>query len=277
MSTDDPTGPVFIKGHGTENDFVLLPDASDELVLTPDLARRLCDRRTGVGGDGAIRIAPADGDRFLMDYRNSDGSPAEMCGNGARVFARFLVDAGWARAGRIGFDTRGGPRTADLAATGDVRIGMGPVRLGGPGVAAVAGREFPGTAVDVGNPHLVCLFDENDATPEDLDALDLSVAPGVDAGLFPEGVNVEFVLPVGPDELRMRVFERGAGETRSCGTGTVASAAAHLAATDRQAGVVTVNVLGGRVRVEITDVGADLIGPAVLTYSGTLNPDVLSS
>lgn len=277
MSTDDPTGPVFVKGHGTENDFVLLPDASDELVLTPELARRLCDRRTGVGGDGAIRVSSADGHRFLMDYRNSDGSPAEMCGNGARVFARFLVDAGWAPAGRIDFDTRGGPRTADLAASGDVRIGLGPVRLGGAGTAVITGREFPGAAVDVGNPHLVCLLDENDVTGEDLAALDLSVAPGVDASLFPEGVNVEFVLPVGPDELRMRVFERGAGETRSCGTGTVASAAAYLAATGRSQGTVTVDVPGGRVRVEIADGRADLIGPAVLTYSGTLNPDVLSS
>ncbi|MDQ6658489.1 MAG: diaminopimelate epimerase, partial [Actinomycetota bacterium] len=263
----------FVKGHGTENDFVLLPDPADDLELTPELARRLCDRRAGIGADGVIRVAPGPGGRFVMDYRNSDGSLAEMCGNGARVFARFLVDAGWAAAGRLDFDTPGGPRSAELGTSGDVRIGMGAVTLGGASAATVAGRQITGRAVDVGNPHLVCPID---GEPAELAGLDLRQAPRYDADLFPEGVNIEFVRSDGRDAVTMRVYERGSGETRSCGTGTVAAAAVQLAGQGREAGSVTVTVPGGTVRVDIRDGTADLIGPAVLVYSGTLNPVVLA-
>ena len=109
---------AFVKGHGTENDFVLLPDPEGTLELTAELARALCDRHAGIGADGVIRVARDDAGRFVMDYRNADGSLAEMCGNGARVFARYLVDAGWASPGRIDFVTRGGLRTAIWAPPG---------------------------------------------------------------------------------------------------------------------------------------------------------------
>jgi diaminopimelate epimerase len=271
VSSAESTGPTFVKGHGTRNDFVLLPDPRGDFRLTEQGARLICDRRAGIGADGVIRVTPGQDGRYFMDYRNADGSLAEMCGNGARVFARFLVDAGWIDAGRFEFDTRGGVRTAQLGADGDVRIGMGPVTLGGSASATVAGVEFAGRAADVGNPHLVCLIDTDPAE------LDLRDAPGFDAATFRQGVNIEFVRPDRPDAITMRVYERGSGETCSCGTGTVAAAAVHLAAQGLSAGTVEVTVPGGRVAVEIGADGAWLTGPAVLVYSGTLNPQILAA
>ena len=258
-------GLAFVKGHGTENDFVLLPDADGALELTAELARALADRHAGIGADGVIRVARDTQGRFVMDYRNADGSLAEMCGNGARLFARFLVDAGWAPPGRIEFETRGGTRTADLGPDGDVTIDLGRVVVGGSSIARVGGVSLAGTAVDVGNPHLVCLTDVPVA------GLDLLRAPEFDSAVFPAGVNIEVVNAVAPDAVRMRVFERGVGETRSCGTGTVAAAAAWLAAQGLSSGAVTVAVPGGEVRVDITSDGiASLTGPAVIVATGTV-------
>ena len=266
-SGDAHRGLAFVKGHGTENDFVLLPDPDGTLELTAALTRALCDRHAGLGADGAIRVCRDGQGRFLMDYRNADGSLAEMCGNGARVFARFLVDAGWAPPGRIEFSTLGGPRWAELGTSGDVTIGMGPVTVGGASTATIAGSQIDGVAVDVGNPHLVCTVDREVAD------VDLTTAPGIDETVFPAGANVEIVQIVGPGRVRMRVHERGVGETRSCGTGTVAVAAAHLASTGRDDGTVRVDVPGGSVTVTITHGTATLTGPAVLVASGTLGED----
>lgn len=269
-----PSAVQFLKGHGTQNDFVLLPDPDGSLELSERLVRALCDRRAGLGADGVIRVAPASGGGFLMDYRNADGSPAQMCGNGARVFARFLVDAGWQPPGEFAFLTRGGLRTARLGLAGDVSIEMGPATVGGRSTATVAGREFPGIAVDVGNPHLVCLLDAGDG----LDGLDLTTAPIFDRELFPDGVNIEFVQSVSAEHVRMRVFERGVGETRSCGTGTVAAAAALLAAGSSAVGVanssesVTVDIPGGTVVVSFGPQGATLTGPAEMVAVGTIDP-----
>ena len=265
-------GIAFVKGHGTENDFVLLPDATGSLQIDERLVRAICDRRAGIGGDGVIRIAPGGDGRWFMDYRNADGSVAEMCGNGARVFARFLVTAGWAEPGRMDFLTRGGVRTAELGADGDVRVGMGPVHLGAASAASVVGTTFPGRRVDVGNPHLVCVLDGPDAQAR-LAGLDLHVAPAVDAAEYPQGANVEFIVRELVDSGRavtMRVHERGVGETRSCGTGTVAAAVTVLDGAD---GTVTVRVPGGRVTVEVSAGEAWLTGPAVLVASGVLDED----
>ncbi len=264
------TGVAFVKGHGTENDFVLLPDPDGTLEVSPSQVRAICDLHAGLGADGIIRIAPApagSSSDFVMDYRNADGSLAQMCGNGARVFARYLVDSGWAAPGRLVFDTRGGVRTAQVPAQGDVTIEMGPARLGVSSSARIGDVEFPGVAVDVGNPHLVCKISTG------LAELDLKVPPDFDSAVFPEGVNIEFVTVLGPDEVRMRVHERGVGETRSCGTGTVAVAAAHLAATGRSTGTVTVRVPGGAVVVGIEDADSTLTGPAVLVAAGHLDAD----
>jgi diaminopimelate epimerase len=263
-----PTGIAFLKGHGTENDFVLLPDPDGTLVISASQVRALCDRHAGIGGDGVIRIAPAAADspaEYFMDYRNADGSLAEMCGNGARLFARFLVDAGWVPPGRLVFDTRGGTRVADVGPEGDVTVGMGPARLGGETSTRISERAFSGVAVDVGNPHLVCLADI------DLATLDLGAQPWFDPTVFPDGVNIEVATQVGPDRVAMRVHERGVGETRSCGTGTVAVAAAYLSSTGRTSGSVVVDVLGGSVRVDVSADGCTLAGPAVVVAAGRID------
>ncbi len=264
------SGIKFLKGHGTENDFVLLPDPAGTMTLSDAQVRTLCDRRAGIGGDGILRIAPAGDGSFLMDYRNADGSLAQMCGNGARVFARFLVDAGWQAAGDFEFQTRGGTRTASLAPTGDVTIGMGPARVGGASSAGSdlnSGRahDFAGVMVDVGNPHLVAFTDL------DLAELDLTGQPSFDASVFPSGVNIEFVTVLGENDVAMRVHERGVGETRSCGTGTVAVAAAYLAARGRSVGTVRVRVPGGVLVVRIEDGESYLTGPAVIVGAGEID------
>ncbi len=271
-STEVPStsggGVPFVKGHGTENDFILLPDPDDILVVTPGQVRALCERHAGLGADGVIRVAPAapgGAAGFVMDYRNADGSLAEMCGNGARLFARYLVDAGWIPAGQVVFSTRGGIRTADVPVAGDVTVEMGPARLGALSSTRVGGNEIAGVAVDVGNPHLVCLTDM------ELSSLDLCRGPTFDPDVFPEGVNIEFVTVLGPDRVAMRVHERGVGETRSCGTGTVAVAAAYLASTGRSTGRVAVGVPGGAVRVTITADDSTLTGPAVVVAAGTID------
>jgi diaminopimelate epimerase len=253
-------GIPFLKGHGTENDFVLLPDLDAALDLTPDRVRALCDRQRGLGADGVLRVVRPGG--WFMDYRNADGSVAEMCGNGARVFARYLVDAGLESASEFVLGTRAGPRPVEVHPDGDVTVHMGPVSLLGSSAATVSTVDYLGVAVGVGNPHLVCVLDGG------LEELDLTVPPGHDVTLFPNGVNVEFAVPDGSDRVRMRVHERGVGETRSCGTGTVAVAAAVLGGT----GKLTVDVPGGTVQVTIDEHGSTLTGPAVFVARGELDP-----
>ena len=243
----------FWKGHGTENDFVLLPDLDDEIDLTPDLVRRLCDRRAGIGGDGVLRVVrhPGPEAEFFMDYRNADGSLAEMCGNGVRVYARYLVEAGLVAAGDLALATRGGVKAVEVLPD-CVVVDMGPAVVGEPELV----DGVPATAVDMGNPHAVLPVD--------------SVAGlGV---LDPDrrDLNVEYVEQLGPAHLRMRVHERGVGETRSCGTGACAVVVAHTLRTGAARGVpYDVDVPGGRLVVTWRDDGHVLLaGPAVLVADG---------
>jgi diaminopimelate epimerase len=284
-------------GHGTENDFVVLPDpdgtAWPEDRLDAAMVRRLCERRAGLGGDGVLRVVRSghvpgaaavlgdDVDRceWFMDHRNADGSHAEMCGNGIRLFLHVLVTEGLldrdsCEAGVL-IGTRGGPRRVGATADGGYWVDMGPVRPFGEGKAGLSGQLFPGLAVSMGNPHLAAVTD----VP--VDTLDLSTVPDVDAGLFPDGVNVELVnlLPAegGADaHVRMRVFERGVGETRSCGTGACAAAYAGLVAGGRTEGTVVVDVPGGRLTVTVGTDTTVLTGPAVLVSAGTLCPEWLA-
>jgi diaminopimelate epimerase len=257
-------GVEFLKGHGTENDFVVLPDPDGVLDLTESRVRALCDRQRGLGADGVLRVVRPDFGPWFMDYRNADGSIAEMCGNGVRVFARYLVEAELVPAGEFTIGTRAGERHVIAHADGTVTVDMGRARVTGTGTATVDGRAFSGVAVDVGNPHLGCVTDVPVAE------LDLHVPPGHDPVLFPHGVNVEFVNVLGDGALRMRVHERGVGETRSCGTGTVAAVASWLHGTGQRVGKATVDVLGGQVAVVIEEETSTLTGPAVLLARGEL-------
>ncbi|HET7243450.1 MAG TPA: diaminopimelate epimerase [Streptosporangiaceae bacterium] len=274
----------FAKGHGTENDFVILLDPDGSGGLTADLTARLCDRRAGIGADGVLRAVrttangmagrtdggpgPAGGagrPEWFMDYRNADGGVAEMCGNGIRVFARYLVRHGLAEGPEFTVATRSGPRLVRMRADGGVTVDMGTVAVLGAGSAVIAGQSYPGLRVSVGNPHLACLVDGP------LAPLDLSRPPGLDPGQFPEGGNVELVRVTGPASVAMRVHERGSGETRSCGTGAVAAAAAAAAANGGD-GTWDVRVLGGDLNVTLDGGRAWLTGPAVIVAEGELDP-----
>jgi diaminopimelate epimerase len=270
-------GIAFVKGHGTENDFVLLADPDASLDLTVERVRALCDRHRGLGADGVLRVVPTalvtDVDMptsmsdWFMDYRNADGSIAEMCGNGVRVFARYLVEAGLVAAGEFPIGTRSGDRVVTVPAddpAGTVTVRMGRVTVTGHSTAKLDGESLPGVAVDVGNPHLACRIDRP------VGELDLTTPPGYDPVTFPHDVNVEFVNELAPDTVRMRVYERGVGETRSCGTGTVAVVAATLHLAGHTTGRRTVLVPGGRVEVTIDEHDSTLTGPAVLLATGEL-------
>jgi diaminopimelate epimerase len=277
----------FVKGHGTENDFVIVPDPEGSLDLAAVTVARLCDRRAGIGADGVLRVVRAkasadpaarelaDEAEWFMDYRNADGSVAEMCGNGVRVFARYLVDAGLASPGEWPVATRAGLKRVTLGPSGDVSVDMGPPIVQGEGSALIAGTSYAGMRISMGNPHLACRIDAP------VRGLDLTRPPEVDAAVFPDGVNVELFRPVGDRHVEMRVFERGSGETRSCGTGAVATAVAAARLADGEPGGEPgewrVDVPGGRVVVTLDGTTSHLRGPAVLVAEGEIRPDWLSA
>ena len=258
----------FLKGHGTENDFVLLPDHDGTIHgdLSPDRVRALCDRRAGIGADGVLRVL-RDGDGWFMDYRNADGSIAEMCGNGIRLFVRHLVEEGLVRAGGpIDIGTRDGTKT--LTIDGDlVTVDLGTPQLLGETKVSVGTTTWPATHVDMGNPHAV-VFVDDEAT---LAGLDLTRPPDHDESLYPDGVNVELVVRRGERHVAMRVHERGSGETRSCGTGAgaVLVATATADAASRPA-TYRLDVPGGTLTLTWTsDDHVLLTGPAVVVARGT--------
>lgn len=261
---------AFLKGHGTENDFVLLPDHDGSVHgdLSPEeMARRvraLCDRRAGIGGDGVLRVVRQDGGWF-MDYRNADGSISEMCGNGIRVFARHLVDEGLADGSApIPIGTRDGVKT--LTVEGDtITADMGTPRVLGESKVSVPGHAWAARHVDMGNPHAVAFVESLD------DAGPLLEAPEHDPTTYPDGVNVEFVVRRGERHVAMRVHERGSGETRSCGTGACAVMVAAAVADGLGPGsTYRVDVPGGTLTVTWTaDHRVLLAGPAVIVARGT--------
>ncbi|HEY1840897.1 MAG TPA: diaminopimelate epimerase [Mycobacterium sp.] len=280
---------IFAKGHGTQNDFVLLPDLDAALTLTPAVVTALCDRRRGLGADGVLRVTTAgaalaagvldrvpDGvhaDDWYMDYRNADGSIAQMCGNGARVFAHYLRASGLEARDEFVVGSLAGPRPVVLhdvdATTAGVSVDMGKANLLGPGQAVVGGRTFSGLAVDVGNPHLACV--DPALTVDALAELDVAAPVSFDHEQFPNGVNVEVLTAPADGAVSMRVHERGVGETRSCGTGTVAAAVAALSHAGASSGSLTVRVPGGDVVVTISEATSYLRGSSVLVARGELS------
>jgi diaminopimelate epimerase len=272
----------FWKYHGTGNDFVMLEDLDDARPLTAELVAALCDRHLGVGADGVIRVirGPERGTDFFMDYRNADGSLAEMCGNGIRCLGRFVVDRGHTTATRLDVGTRDGTKHLRLdVADGTARsvtVGMGPPALWrgalpmlGPAQEQflaepfeVDGRTFKASAVSMGNPHLV-LFVERD--PAEIDVH--GIGPSIEHDpRFPARTNVEFVDVA----VVARVWERGVGETMACGTGACAALVAA-----NEAGLVPpraeVRFPGGTVVVERTPDEVLLTGPAERVFEGTLD------
>jgi diaminopimelate epimerase len=263
-------GLRFLKGHGTENDFVLLPDAGGELKLDAELVRRLCDRRAGLGADGVLHVVPsalhpdaaalADEAPWFMDHWNADGTTAEMCGNGIRVFARYLADAELAEAGRMAIATRGGVKVVELGVgDGPVTVDMGVAQVGEPVDVDGAAATF----VDMGNPHAVL------PVPS-VAALGELVTSRLD-------LNVEYVEDVSDTAIKMRVHERGVGETRSCGTGACAA----VVATSLRTGTARdtaydVEVLGGHLTITWrSDGSVQMAGPAVLLAEGAIREEWL--
>lgn len=277
---------IFAKGHGTQNDFVLLPDINAEIALSASRVTTLCDRRRGLGADGVLRVTTAGAawragvlDRlpdgvgahdWYLDYRNADGSTALMCGNGVRVFAHYLRAFGFESRAEFVIGSLAGPRLVTVhrcdQSYADITVDMGKASRLGAAEAVVGGRRFVGVAVDVGNPHLACV--DPQLTVDALAALNVAAPVSFDQNRFPDGVNVEVLTAPVDGVVHMRVHERGVGETRSCGTGTVAAAVAALADVDT--GTLTVRVPGGDVTVTITNATSYLRGPSVLVASGEL-------
>lgn len=281
------------KGQGTGNDFVLFADPDGEVELDSAQLAALADRHFGVGGDGVIRavrsarlpegagaLAEDSAAEWFMDYHNADGSAAEMCGNGIRVFGRYLIESGLVELG-VGETLRVGTRSGvrGLTRTPDgFEVDLGPFAVAGDALVSARGLEVdrPGLAIGVGNPHVVVAL----ADAAELDGLDLGVAPSI-APPPPQGANVEFVVPGDPlivdgvGRIRMRVHERGSGETLSCGTGAAAAALATREwAGDGAPTTWRVEVPGGVVGVRILETPdgphVALSGPAELVFSGVV-------
>lgn len=282
----------FAKGHGTGNDFVLLPPDAGE--VNEAQVRWLCDRRRGVGADGVICVVPtadspevehlAQQAQWFMDYRNADGSKAQMCGNGARVFAHYLRHLGLVSGEEVVIATRAGTKTVRIVAgraqgtvgACDYAVNLGQwqllreqqaLQLGMDALVSAPGLEepLPALSVSMGNEHVVCML------PADVELaeIDLSQAPRLDP-VPPNGANVEFVQMRGSLHVQMRVFERGVGETLSCGTGAAAAAVATWwwAGQPEQAINWQVDVPGGTLGGQMRGQEVFLAGPAVLVAEG---------
>ena len=284
----------FTKGQGTGNDFVLVLDTDGSRDFSPEEVARICDRHFGVGADGLIRVVPSQllsageavlaeepAAKWFMDYRNADGSVAEMCGNGSRVFARYLTERGLVtleEGETLHIGTRAGVKDIQRNKAGFV-VDMGRWKPDNVEyLVSSIGMEVSrlGQGINVGNPHVVVAL----ATEDELENLDLAKAPKVEPK--PEhGANVEFVVPFEPlvvngvGRIKMRVYERGVGETLSCGTGIVAAAlATRLWAGSSAPNHWSVEVSGGTlgVRMFATEEGEHigLSGPAELSFDGVI-------
>ncbi|MCL5291185.1 MAG: diaminopimelate epimerase [Actinobacteria bacterium] len=273
---------AFAKHEGLGNDFIIVEDLGNELHIMPPTVVHLCDRRFGIGADGLILVRASLEADFKMEYHNSDGSTAEMCGNGLRCFAKYVYDHGLIEATRVTVETGAGIKEIDLVFDGDCAVGA-RVDMGYPALAAseipvtlelgesndvtlsVDGVAIKGTCVSMGNPHCVIFVDDVESAPV------RALGPKIETNpIFPRKTNVEFAKVVSPNEIEIRVWERGAGETLACGTGACATAvAAHLNGyTGRH---TRINLPGGRLDIEWKDDGRIFMkGPAREVFTGEM-------
>ncbi|WP_144880976.1 diaminopimelate epimerase [Microbacterium paraoxydans] len=286
---------AFTKGHGTGNDFIIIADPEGQLELTAEQVAVLCDRHFGIGADGVLRVvrssaipegatalAEEPDAEWFMDYRNADGSVAEMCGNGIRVFAHYLVRSGLASiepGSTLPIGTRAGVRDVTRSVSG-YQVDLGAWKLSGDDPLVRADGltvTRPGLGIDVGNPHVVVAL----ASDAELGLLELTRTPELEPAP-PAGANVEFVVPGEPlvrdgiGHVRMRVFERGVGETLSCGTGVAATALAvrywaGAQAPDNWQVEVPGGTLGVRMFPAEDGEHVALSGPAQLVYQGEVD------
>ncbi|SDT07986.1 diaminopimelate epimerase [Microbacterium paraoxydans] len=286
---------AFTKGHGTGNDFIIIADPEGQLELTAEQIAVLCDRHFGIGADGVLRVvrssaipegatalAEEPDAEWFMDYRNADGSVAEMCGNGIRVFAHYLVRSGLAAiepGSTLPIGTRAGVRDVTRSVSG-YQVDLGAWKLSGDDPLVRADGltvTRPGLGIDVGNPHVVVAL----ASDAELGLLELTRTPELEPAP-PAGANVEFVVPGEPlvrdgiGHVRMRVFERGVGETLSCGTGVAATALAvrywaGAQAPDNWQVEVPGGTLGVRMFPAEDGEHVALSGPAQLVYQGEVD------
>ena len=272
----------FTKMHGTSNDYIYVNAFTTKVPNPAAVAQKVSDRRTGVGGDGLILICPSDTAHARMEMYNADGSRGEMCGNGIRCVGKYLYDHGLARANPLKVDTDAGVKTLFLELQNDrvsrVTVNMGEPILEGPRIPvaaagqvidqplAVNGESYRVTCVSMGNPH--CVTFVHAVEPLELEKL----GPRFEHHyFFPRRVNTEFIQMISPTELRMRVWERGSGETWACGTGACAAAVA--AVLNHKAGRrVTVHLRGGDLEIEwrTEDNHVYLTGPAQEVFEGTI-------
>jgi diaminopimelate epimerase len=273
----------FVKAHGTGNDFVVVEDLSDSITITAEAVRAICDRHFGIGADGVIRIAPGTNAPYFMDYRNADGSLAEMCGNGVRVVGKYLADREHVT-GNFDLETRAGVKHLKLHYGDDGAVARVTVDMGAPSLDRAAlpmvgegearaerltalGQTVTATCLSMGNPHAVVFVDDVDAAPVTTLGPALETHPA-----FPNKTNVEFVQVVDATTVRQRTWERGVGETLACGTGACAVAvAAQL--RGHTGPRVTVELRGGPLGLEWQPGGTvTMTGPAVEVAHGTLSP-----
>jgi diaminopimelate epimerase len=277
----------FVKAHGTGNDFVVIEDLGDRYRLTPEFVQAVCDRHFGIGGDGLIRIAPGRLARFSMDYRNADGSYAEMCGNGVRVVGKYLADREHVSGG-FDLETGAGVKHLELHAADDGSIDQVTVDMGAPsfdrsevpmaGVGEalkepleVGGETVVATCLSMGNPHAVVFVDDVDAAPV------TTLGPLLEAHpAFPNKTNVEFVQVLDQTAVRQRTWERGVGETLACGSGACAVAVASQVRGFAGQRVV-VELRGGRLLLAWSPGGTvRMTGPAREVAHGTMVGDLLA-
>ena len=280
---------AFVKMHGLGNDFVVMEDLAEELDLSPESVAWFCDRNFGIGGDGLILVRPAttpDADFFML-YYNADGTTAEMCGNGIRCFAKYLVDHELIPADQesVRVETLGGVRSIDLTRAYDGTMYLATVDMGVPGllpeqIPTTLGCETPGdpvvdcdvetdygtfkvTCVSMGNPHCVIWVDDAEEAPV------REVGPLIEwHPAFPNKTNVGFAQLMGDNLIRLRVWERGVGETLACGTGACAAAVA-AALTMRTGRESVVELPGGELEIRWAEDGhVYMTGPAEEVFSG---------